>query len=114
MKFNIDEYYNYHINLNKNKIIKCENCNCNIYNISRTNIAHILPKSNFKSVSNDVHNYMYLCLNCHGTYDYSFKKAATMPVINIAITRFKLFSNKLTPKEQYKIPDVFKKYYLFE
>lgn len=87
-----------------NNLCHCENCGKSIRNqlnskdmwVWRASIAHCLPKKTFVSISTHVHNYMLLCLACHGQYDSSWHNAMKMPVFKIAKTKFKLFKGSIT------------------
>lgn len=71
----------------------CAECGCTIYNPTRANIAHVLPKSIFKSVATNKHNFMYLCLSDHAMYDSSWKKAKTMHCWAAAKRQYDLFKD---------------------
>jgi hypothetical protein len=89
----------------------CENCGFDLRRKrAGKNVAHILPKSIFKSVATEPKNIMYLCstfdredgkTGCHETFDSSWSKAATMPIWDIAKRRVEEFKEQV--KEKHKI-----------
>lgn len=79
--------------LNGIKNVKCQECGKTIYNPGRECIAHVLPKSIFKSVATNKHNFMYLCLSDHAMYDSSWKKAKTMHCWAAAKRQYDLFKD---------------------
>lgn len=87
-------YFEYHIP----RACKCENCGKGITSPASTNVAHILPKSFFKSVRSNLKNFMYLCGDCHQMYDYSWAKAKTMKVWALACERFEQFKDEIKEK----------------
>lgn len=101
------EYFKYHIDFIKKNECRCMECNATLKNVvSAWNIAHILPKSNFKSVRSVKENCIYLCRNCHGQFDSSFTNAKKMKVWNhakkIALSLLHLVKEKHKILEQYK------------
>ena len=82
----------------------CQNCNCQInaeYNPS-WNIAHILAKSKYKSVSTHPENYIFLCSgkdasgkNCHAYFDEYIVDRPTMPVYPIAKEKYLKFQDEV-------------------
>lgn len=94
-------YYEYHLP----KVVRCENCGRPINDVGHKNIAHILPKSQFKSVSTNIDNSLYLCTSldgpvkgCHEIYDTGFETAKRMTVWSIAKERFNKFKHLITEK----------------
>jgi hypothetical protein len=89
------EFYTEQCNIARGN--KCENCGRRLRGDS-SEIAHILPKNVFKSVSTNPNNVLYLCSNkiyntdgCHDKYDSTWTAVKSMPVWETAIERFKLF-----------------------
>lgn len=88
----------------ENNLCKCENCGKSIRSqlnskdtwVWRASIAHCLPKKTFISISTHVHNYMILCMACHGQYDSSWLNAQKMPCFAIAKKKYQLFKNLIT------------------
>lgn len=64
--YNLDSYFKYLID----NCRVSDNSGQSISNPSRTNIAHILPKRNHKSVSDNTNNYLYLTFKEHERFDY--------------------------------------------
>lgn len=93
-------YFEYHIS----RIKRCENCGNYIPNPGVKNVAHILPKSIFKSVNSHLDNVLYLCTifdgdnACHETFDKSWESAKSMPVWDLAISRYLKFRQFVTEK----------------
>lgn len=73
----------------------CAECGCTIYNPTRANIAHVLPKSIFKSVATNKHNFIYLCLSDHADFDSSYSKATKMKCWPLALEKYKLFKDEI-------------------
>ena len=99
----LQPYYNYHIKQLQKKLI-CENCGQPIKPyLLHSNIAHILPKSKYKSVSTNIHNYLYLCsgkddnsIDCHYTFDYRGSEIRkNMEVFELAKQRYNLFKDEV-------------------
>lgn len=88
------------------KVTVCENCGMEIKYPGPKNVAHILPKSKFKSVMTEDSNVMYLCSGldrqdgegCHDIYDGGWNRAMLMDVWKIAVKRFKEFEHKVKEK----------------
>jgi len=86
----------------------CENCGCVIdYGyMGHSNIAHILSKGRYKSVSVEPLNILFLCagkndrehLNCHHKFDNDIKNRPLMPVFGVVKERYEKFKHKV--KEQ--------------
>lgn len=93
-------YYTAHFNNIETPCV-CEECGKSIYKIKSSNIAHILPKSNFKSVEFEYYNYLLLCIECHARYDSSFRTASEMKCFKKAVFRYNLFKEHIT--EDHKI-----------
>jgi hypothetical protein len=69
----LNPFFEYHINQIK-KYPYCQNCGIKI-EASHFHVAHILPKSKYKSIMNNLDNAIYLCTSilggngCHEDYD---------------------------------------------
>lgn len=92
-------YFQYHVP----KAKKCENCGRQILEPGVKNIAHILPKSKFKSINSNLDNAMYLCTvfdggGCHEEYDSSWSAAKSMVVWELAVSRFQKFERFIKEK----------------
>lgn len=80
----------------------CQNCGCIINHLymPHANIAHILPKSKFKSVSKNAYNYVFLCSfkdngsNCHSQFDDRILERPSMPVFQLALQKFVKFQHE--------------------
>jgi hypothetical protein len=97
----LDIFFEHHIKILTSNKICCENCNNPIYEPTSANIAHILPKSIFKSIRSNNNNCMYLCLTCHGNYDSSWDKAIKMKCFHIAKERFNKFKEYIIETRDY-------------
>ena len=83
-----------------NKVPYCENCGGKIdmsYN-TYWNIAHILPKSKYKSVATNPYNNLFLCSSkdntgrdCHREYDNNIEDIVNMPCFAEAKRKFEIF-----------------------
>jgi len=105
MKSDLDIFFDFaRAHSLENGLCKCENCGTSVRNqlnskdtwLWRGAIAHVLPKKTFISISNHAHNYMILCLACHGQYDSSWKNASKMPCFAIAKKKYQLFKGCIT------------------
>lgn len=84
----------------------CENCgeHIQINYMPVHNIAHILNKSKYKSVSTDPENYLLLCAAkdnrnaCHEKFDGAPSDMVQMPVFELAKEKFEKFKDKVTEK----------------
>lgn len=65
-----DDYFEYHLD----RCFKSEESGARIFNASRLNICHILPKYAFNSVQGDYNNYIYLTGDEHTEFDNLFFK----------------------------------------
>jgi 5-methylcytosine-specific restriction endonuclease McrA len=68
------EFYQRHIQKIKTEDLRCDECGCGLLG-DVSEVAHVLPKSTFKSISLFDENVIYLCgwkqNNCHAKYDNS-------------------------------------------
>ena len=93
----------------------CQNCGCKInsnYNPS-WNIAHILSKRTYKSVSTHKDNKLFLCSskdiggnNCHDKFDSGLEVRKSMPVFELALQKFVKFKDECLERG--------KEFYIFE
>lgn len=94
---------------------KCEECDAPIGRDSDSVYgcqAHIVPKSLFESVCDDLDNHMTLgrfCC-CHGRFDASWESAMKMKIWPTAVERFKKFAHKIPVEEARKLPDELRQY----
>lgn len=82
----------------------CQNCGVKI-NVSihpTNNIAHILSKMRYKSVSTHSSNYVFLCSgkdnlgnSCHEKFDNYISDRPNMPVFKIVLEKYKTFSEEV-------------------
>lgn len=95
-------FFQHHIE----QITHCENCGMEISSPGAKNVAHILPKSSFKSVMTEPQNVMYLCSDldrqdgkgCHDRYDTGWETAKTMDIWETAVERFRTFEHLVTER----------------
>lgn len=99
------EFFQKHIEIAKNKF--CEECGEKLKG-HVSEIAHILNKSYYKSISTDDDNVVYLCgmfsqNQCHSNFDSSDnKKFKEMLVYTKIILKFAELENKIKEKITYK------------
>jgi 5-methylcytosine-specific restriction endonuclease McrA len=105
-KSDLDSYFDEHIKAIEKYSSCCENCHKKISKPTRWNVAHILPKSIFKSVRSLSLNSIYLCRDCHGQFDSSFTNAQKMKVWITAKKRVGQFIHIV--KEKHKILEQYK------
>ncbi len=108
------EFFKKHIEIIWNGKLCCEECGDRLQGNS-TEIAHILPKSTFKSISTEDKNVLYLCglwsdNNCHYKYDNdSNDKVKQMKIFPKVIEIFEELKEVITEKINYKISDRYTK-----
>lgn len=99
------EFFQKHIEIAKNKY--CEECGEKLKG-HVSEIAHVLNKSYYKSISTDDDNIVYLCglfsnNQCHSNFDsFDNKKFKEMLVYPKIIIKFAELENKVTEKITYK------------
>lgn len=99
------EFFKKHVEIAKSKY--CEECGEKLRgNVSE--IAHVLPKSYFKSVATEDNNVLYLCgmysiNNCHSNYDnFPAEKVKEMKIYPKIQGAFKQLEENITEKINYK------------
>lgn len=71
----------------------------------RSIVAHILPKRQFKSISEERDNVVYLCIDCHGRMDnFSPEGMKIFPLLKERVT---LLQTRIKPDEVRFIPECF-------
>lgn len=101
-------FYERHIENAKN--LKCEECGCQLKG-TVSEIAHILPKNYFKSISTLDENVIYLCgmyskNNCHAKYDNcANEEVRKMNIFKKVSDSFLKMESKITEKINYKHTD---------
>jgi hypothetical protein len=94
----------------------CENCDKPLptfrKDVRRSHHAHILPKEHFPSIKFNIHNHltlggMFSDCGCHFSYDASWTRASSMPVITIAKQKFLLLRPELALNEVKRVPEFF-------
>lgn len=81
----------------------CQNCGERINTSfeAHHNIAHILPKSRYKSVMTHPDNKLFLCASkdnrnaCHEKFDSSLSAMMEMPVLETAVEKFQKFKDEV-------------------
>ena len=102
------EFFQRHIEIAKTKY--CEECG-NKLKGDVSEIAHILPKSYFKSISTNDKNVIYLCgqysaSQCHTNFDsWSIDKVKEMKIYPKIKEIFAEIKDQITEKINYKITD---------
>lgn len=108
------EFFKRHISIIKSNRLTCQECGEKLKG-SSSEVAHILPKSYFKSVATNDNNVVYLCgpysvNNCHGNFDnFNIKKFKEMFVFSLISDRFAQLQEVITEKIPYKIYDKYTK-----
>lgn len=102
------EFFQKHIGIAKTKY--CEECGEKLKG-NASEIAHVLPKSYFKSVATEDSNILYLCgifskNNCHSNYDnFPAEKVKQMNIYPKVQEVFKQLEQNITEKINYKVYD---------
>lgn len=105
---NFPEFYKRHIdNIKKNKLC-CNECGINLLG-DVSEVAHILNKSYFKSVSINDDNVIYLCgwkqNNCHDKFDSGRQR--DMKIYETVKQKFEILKDSVKEKINYKIWDLY-------
>lgn len=101
------EFFQKHINIIKENKLCCEECGARLKG-DASEIAHILPKTTFKSVSTHDLNVLYLCgmwsnSQCHSNYDnYPAAKVKEMKIFPKVVEIFKILEEEVIEKITYK------------
>lgn len=108
------EFFQKHIKRIKDTKACCEECGARLKG-HVSEVAHILPKSTFKSIATDDENVIYMCgmyseNQCHTNFDtFSVKKFRKMLVFNKVSLIFDNLKNKVKEKINYKIYERYEK-----
>lgn len=99
------EFFDKHLKIIRNNKEVCQECGCKL-KASYREVAHILPKSYFKSVSKNDKNIIYLCEQHHTEFDnFSNEKLKQMKIFPQITERFKQLKEIIEEKINYKIYD---------
>jgi hypothetical protein len=100
------DFYRKHIEIIKKNKLCCNECGVNLLG-DVSEVAHILNKSTYKSVSTEDINVLYLCgwkqNNCHDRFDSG--KQSEMKIFQLVKERFSLIKDLVKEKINYKIWD---------
>ena len=109
------EFFQSHVKNIKDTKACCAECGTRLKG-HVSEVAHILPKSYFKSIATNDDNVVYLCgmyssNQCHTNFDnFSIEKFQEMLVFNKVAEIFKELELLVTEKIPYKVYDKFEKY----
>ncbi len=104
------EFFQRHIQNIRDNGLCCEECGVRLKG-DVSEIAHVLPKSTFKSISTNDKNVLYLCgmwsnSQCHSNYDnYPTAKVKEMKIFPKVVEIFKELEEEITEKVTYKIEE---------
>lgn len=99
------DFFDKHLKIIRDTKAVCQECGCSLKGSYRE-VAHILPKSYFKSVSKNDRNIIYLCEQHHTEFDnFSNKKVKEMKIFPQITKRFKELEKIIEEKINYKIYD---------
>ena len=104
------EFFQKHIQYIRDNSLCCEECGARLKG-DVSEIAHILPKSTFKSIATNDDNVLYLCgmwsnSQCHSNYDnYPVAKVKEMKIFGKVSERFQILEQEITEKITYKIEE---------
>jgi hypothetical protein len=107
---NFPEFFSRHVQYIKDNRVCCEECGSRLLG-DVSEVAHILPKGYFKSISTNDLNVIYLCgwkssKNCHSLFDDSLNENIKKMIVYPKIIRiFTELKEILTEKINYKIYD---------
>lgn len=101
------EFYTKHISIIKETKACCAECGCKLKG-DVSEVAHVLNKSRFKSISTDDENVIYLCSwmspnNCHSKFDNcSLDVFKDMLIYNQICKMFSTLREKIKEKLDFK------------
>lgn len=104
------QFFQRHIDIIKKDKHTCLECGCRLIG-DVSEVAHILDKSKFKSISTDDDNVIYLCSwksknNCHGKFDNSSNEVVKeMKIYKFLLPIVKKLIDKIDEKVNYKFYD---------
>lgn len=104
------EFFQKHIQYIRDNNLCCEECGARLKG-DVSEIAHILPKSTFKSIATNDDNVLYLCgmwsnSQCHSNYDnYPAEKVKKMKIFRKVSERFHILEQEIIEKITYKIEE---------
>jgi hypothetical protein len=104
------EFFQRHIQNIRDNGLCCEECGARLRG-DVSEIAHVLPKSTFKSIATNDKNVLYLCgqwsnSQCHSNYDnYPTAKVKEMYIFSKVVEIFKVLEEEITEKITYKIEE---------
>jgi len=99
------EFFEGHILIIKKSNAKCLECGSRLKGSVRE-IAHVLPKSQFKSISKLDENIIYLCEEHHNYFDNrSNEDVKSMDIFNKVAKVFQSLLQKITEEVNYKTYD---------
>lgn len=103
----LEEFYVKHMKIISATKRTCLNCGVNLLG-HVSEVAHILPKSSYKSVQCNDYNAVYLCgflqNNCHADFDnYSADKVAEMKCFPYIVSRYKILKPEVVEDIHFKI-----------
>jgi len=104
------EFFQKHIQIIKDGRLCCEECGERLKG-DVSEIAHVLPKSKFKSISTNDLNVIYLCgmysnNNCHSCFDnWPQEKIKEMNIFPKVCELFKKLEQQITENINYKVYD---------
>lgn len=103
-------FFQKHIAEIKSTKARCAECGDRLFG-DVSEVAHILEKSKFKSISTDDENVIYLCgwkskNNCHGKFDNSSNEVVQeMKIYQDLLPVVRLLKEKIDEKVNYKFYD---------
>lgn len=100
---NYKDFFQKHIKQIKKDKEVCRECGCSLKGSVRE-VAHILPKSYFKSVSKNDNNIIYLCEKHHTEFDnFPNSEIKKMYIFPFIAKRFKYLETIIKERINYKI-----------
>jgi len=104
------DFFKRHIEKIQNNKISCEECGNKLQG-HVSEVAHVLPKQYFKSISIDDNNVLYLCgmyseNQCHSNFDnWPQQKVKQMRVFSKICQIYEELKSKITEKINYKVDE---------
>ena len=106
------EFYEKHMNLISSKNLNCKECGARLLG-DVSEVAHILPKSTFKSISTLDENVIYLCSwksqnMCHSKFDGTNEQLWVMKVFEESQLKVSKLLEMATENYNWKLTDKWK------
>lgn len=110
----LSEFFNKHISIIRSRRERCRECGEQLRG-SHSEVAHILPKTTYKSVQCDDDNVVYLCgawskNQCHTKFDNSSHEIITqMNIYPYICEKFSILRERVTERIHFNLIELYEK-----